>query len=175
MLEAKTGTTETRELAWTRWVLQSARVWDDVSDIVQVIGIKGVDEDHRKFTQYALDLNIVIQAFHNSNVSLDNLKKGEEIFTLLIDYAGLHFNREEKIMTEMNSPLKEAHLEQHAFFLKMIQDHYSDFKRGRLQMVSGLKLSILDWWVNHINVVDYNTFVLGQKAPPDTVENGRQA
>lgn len=47
-------------------------------------------------------------------------------------------------------------------FMGMIEGHYHDFKRGRLQMVSGLKLSILDWWVNHINVVDYQTFVLGE-------------
>jgi len=150
------------ELAWTRWVLQSARQWADVSGIVHTIGIHTVDEDHRKFTQYALDLNLIIQALNNRDASFENLHRGEEIFEQLLDYAEIHFNREERIMRKMQSPMLAAHLEQHATFLGMIEEHYNDFKRGRLQMVSGLKLSILDWWVNHINVVDYETFVLGK-------------
>lgn len=151
-----------KELAWTRWVLQSARMWEDVSDIVQVIGIHAVDDDHRKFTQYALDLNLIIQALNNRDTSFENLHRGEEIFQQLLDYAEIHFNREERIMREMESPMMIQHLEQHGMFMGMIEGHYNDFKRGRLQMVSGLKLSILDWWVNHINVVDYKTFVLGK-------------
>lgn len=151
-----------KELAWTRWVLQSARMWEDVSDIVQVIGIHAVDDDHRKFTQYALDLNLIIQALNNRDTSFENLHRGEEIFQQLLDYAEIHFNREERIMREMKSPMMTQHLEQHGMFMGMIEAHYNDFKRGRLQMVSGLKLSILDWWVNHINVVDYETFVLGK-------------
>lgn len=151
-----------KELAWTRWVLQSARIWGDVSGIVKAIGIHAVDEDHRKFTQYALDLNLIIQALNNRDVSFENLHRGEEIFHNLIDYAEIHFNREKRIMQSMESPMMTMHLEQHAMFLGMIEDHYNDFKRGRLQMVSGLKLSILDWWVNHINVTDYETFVLGK-------------
>lgn len=150
------------ELAWTRWVLQSARIWGDVSGIVQKIGIHAVDEDHRKFTQYALDLNLIIQALSNRDVSFENLHRGEEIFEKLLDYADIHFNRERRIMSKMESPLMARHLEQHGIFLGMIEEHYSEFKRGRLQMVSGLKLSILDWWVNHINGIDYETFVLGR-------------
>ncbi len=150
------------ELAWVRWVLQSARVWEDVSEVVKVIGIHAVDEDHRKFTQYALDLNLIIQALNNRDASFEHLHRGEEIFQQLLDYAEIHFTREERIMREMESPLMAHHLEQHGMFMGMIEAHYNDFKRGRLQMVSGLKLSILDWWVNHINVVDYNTFVVGK-------------
>ncbi|BCS88129.1 bacteriohemerythrin [Pseudodesulfovibrio sediminis] len=162
MLLTKSKDDSKHELAWTRWVLQSARIWGDVSGIVQTIGIHAVDEDHRKFTQYALDLNLIIQALNNRDVSFDNLHRGAEIFEHLLDYAEIHFNREKRIMRKMESPMLQEHLEQHAMFLGMIEDHYSDFKRGRLQMVSGLKLSILDWWVNHINVVDYKTFVLGK-------------
>lgn len=150
------------EQAWTRWVLQSARIWGDVSGIVRKIGIHAVDEDHRKFTQYALDLNLIIQALSNRDVSFENLHRGEEIFEQLLDYADIHFNREKRIMHSMNSPIMARHLEQHAIFLGMIEEHYNDFKKGRLQMVSGLKLSILDWWVNHINGIDYETFVLGK-------------
>lgn len=162
MLLTQAKNASRNELAWTRWVLQSARIWEDVSGIVQVIGIHAVDEDHRKFTQYALDLNLIIQALNNRDTSFENLHRGEEIFEQLLDYAEIHFNREERIMREMQSPMLTRHLEQHGMFMGMIEAHYNDFKRGRLQMVSGLKLSILDWWVNHINVVDYETFVLGQ-------------
>ncbi len=162
MLLTQQGTTSRKELAWTRWVLQSARVWDDVAGIVRIIGIHAVDEDHRKFTQYALDLNLIIQALSNRDASFENLHKGNDIFRQLLDYAHIHFQREERIMRSMKSPMLGQHLEQHGMFLGMIEEHYDNFKQGRLQMVSGLKLSILDWWVNHINVVDYKTFVLGK-------------
>jgi len=162
MLLIQKKETSRNELAWMRWVLQSARTWDDVSGIVQTIGIHVVDEDHRKFTQYALDLNLIINALNNRDASFENLHRGEEIFQQLLDYAEIHFNHEERIMRKRNSPMLTQHLEQHGMFMGMIEGHYHDFKRGRLQMVSGLKLSILDWWVNHINVVDYQTFVLGE-------------
>ncbi len=162
MLLTQQGTTSRRELAWTRWVLQSARTWEDVVGIVRKIGIHAVDEDHRKFTQFALDLNLIIQALSNRDTSFDNLHRGDEIFRQLLDYAHIHFQREERIMRSMKSPMLHRHLEQHGAFMGMIEEHYENFKLGRLQMVSGLKLSILDWWVNHINVVDYKTFVLGK-------------
>jgi len=162
MLLTQNSTMSRKELAWQRWVLQSARTWDDVAGIIQVIGVTAIDDDHRKFTQYALDLNLIIEAFNNRDVSFDNLHKGSEIFDKLLEYAEVHFSREDRIMRRMDSPMLAVHLEQHGKFMGMIEDHYAEFKRGRLQMVSGLKLSILDWWVNHINVIDYKTFVLGK-------------
>ncbi|WP_031483946.1 bacteriohemerythrin [Maridesulfovibrio frigidus] len=148
------------EMAWKRWILQSARTWDDVAGIIQLINIDQVDKDHMLFTQYALDLNLIIQALNNQEASFENLYKGDEIFQRLLDYAKIHFEHEKVIMENIKSPLMEAHLEQHAIFMKMIEDHYKDFKQGRLHIVSGLKLSVLDWWVNHINGIDYQTFVV---------------
>lgn len=149
-----------KELAWRRWILQSGRLWSDVSGIISRIDIKVIDDDHRRFTQYALDLNLIIQALSNRDVSFYNLHRGEEIFENLIEYAEIHFDHEKEIMKEMETPMMAMHMDQHAKFQEMIDNYHKDFKRGRLQMVSGLKLSILDWWVNHINVVDYKTFVL---------------
>lgn len=149
------------EQAWTRWTMQSARVWEDVSGIVHKVGIPVVDEDHKVFTQYALDLNLVVQALSHRDISLANLYKGEEIFEKLFNYADSHFKREMQMMQSMQSPMFSEHVEQHAIFLEMLEGYHTDFKSGRLQMVAGLKLSILDWWVKHINSMDYQTFVIG--------------
>lgn len=171
MVAVNTVKTAPWELAWKRWVLQSARTWDDVSEIVQLIKIPVIDDDHMLFTQYALDLNLIIQALNDREASFENLHKGDEIFQRLLDYAEIHFEHERKIMEEIKSPLMKAHLEQHAIFMKMIQEYYEDFKRGRLHIVSGLKLSILDWWVNHINGIDYQTFVVKNNSSSGRKEN----
>lgn len=155
------------EQAWKRWLLQSARTWDDVAMIVQPINIKEIDDDHRKFTRYALDLNLIIKAYNNRDVSFKHLHYGEDIFEKLLEYADQHFQREEKLMQEMESRMLKMHQAQHAVFIQMVEKYYADFMRGRLQMVSGLKLSILDWWVNHINVVDYQTFAKYDKTHED--------
>ncbi|QJB56898.1 hemerythrin family protein [Pseudodesulfovibrio sp. zrk46] len=167
MLLTQQQNMDPKELAWRRWVLQSGRLWADVSGIISKINIQIIDDDHKRFTQYALDLNLIIQALSNRDVSFYNLHRGEEIFENLIEYAEIHFGHEQQIMKEMETPLMAMHMGQHAKFQEMIDNYYKDFKRGRLQMVSGLKLSILDWWVNHINVTDYKTFVLGKKDNKD--------
>lgn len=160
MIEIQAGKKAVWELAWKRWVVQSARCWEDVSGIIQPIGIDIVDNEHMLFTQYALDLNLIIRALNDREASFEDLHKGDEIFQRLLDYAEIHFDHELKIMKEIKTPLLKAHLEQHDIFMKMINGYYDEFKRGRLHIVGGLKLSILDWWVNHINGIDYQTFVV---------------
>jgi len=148
------------EMAWKRWILQSARSWEDVSGIIEPIGINIVDEEHMLFTKYVLDINLLIRALNDRDASFKDLDKGDDIFQTLLNYAEMHFSHELEIMKEIESPLLNAHLAQHDIFMKMITGYYDEFKRGRVHIVSGLKLSILDWWVNHINGIDYQTFVL---------------
>jgi len=143
---------------WMRWVMQTARTWDDMSGIIKKIGIDGIDEDHRIFTEYVLELNHVIDAFNSKDIDMDDVAEEQVIFGKLLDYASFHFQREEGIMRLIENPSLETHHRTHEVFVEIITNYSIELKEGRMNMSSGLKLSILDWWVDHINVVDIGSF-----------------
>lgn len=147
------------DMAWMRWVMQTARTWDDISGVIVSIGIEKIDEDHRVFTEYVLELHLVIEAFTDRDTSLEDLARGKVIFEKLADYAVGHFAREEAIMVEANCPSLAEHKAQHAVFNGIVEKHRKDFSDGQLNITSALKLSILDWWVRHINTVDRRSLV----------------
>ncbi|XPV76039.1 MAG: ABC transporter transmembrane domain-containing protein [Desulfovibrio sp.] len=146
------------EDAWKRWILHSARTWDDVAGVVSCIGNKDIDKDHEIFTKYVLELGGVIKSFTDRKASFETLEAGNTIFLNLMDYAQFHFAREEKIMQETNNPHYERHVELHHYFLNMISNYHDDFLEGRISKAASLMQELLDWWVNHINHIDYMTF-----------------
>lgn len=148
------------EMAWMRWVMQTARTWEDITGVIKRMDIVQVDEDHRIFTEYVLELNQVIEAFSNPDTSLEDLSKGSEIFQKIGEYAVVHFGREEGIMLEAGCPSLREHQAQHAIFNGIVEKHRREFSEGQLNITSALKLSILDWWVRHINTVDYRSLIL---------------
>jgi ATP-binding cassette subfamily C protein LapB len=146
--------------AWMRWVMQTARRWSDVSGIVRTIGIEAVDEDHRIFTEYILELNVLIESLSRGKTGIEAVGLEKDIFKKILDYTTVHFQREEGIMKSRKSPGYAYHKVQHDIFSGMVDRFWQDFQAGRIHASDRLKLSILDWWINHINEVDYPTFVL---------------
>lgn len=147
------------DMAWMRWVMQTARTWDDISGVILSMGIERIDEDHRIFTEYVLELNTVIEAFTDRDTSLEDLARGKEVFEKLADYALAHFAREEAIMVESRCPSLPEHRAQHEVFNGIVEKHRKEFSEGQLNITSALKLSILDWWVRHINTVDRRSLI----------------
>ena len=39
---------------WGRWVMQTARTWDDLSPVIRACGLDSVDDDHRRMIEYEL-------------------------------------------------------------------------------------------------------------------------
>lgn len=151
------------DAAWTKWVLQSARTWDDVSDMIRPMGIDILDEEHEKFTQLVLDLNQLLEVFHCQDSKFEALGRGEALLQDLIDYAQNHFSREERMMQEQGVPAYGRHKAQHDYFVAMIERYMKDFRGGMLNFSVNLKLDLLEWWIHHINGMDYISFVKGGK------------
>lgn len=149
---------------WMRWVLQTARTWDDVDGVINRIGIPDVDNDHRIFTQYTLELNKLIALYQAGSESIET-GDGEKIFDKLINYADKHFRREERILRSLNSPRQAEHIAQHKYFSAMIDRYRAEFDSGRLNITGQFKLAVLDWWVNHINGIDTKSLVVKKSAP----------
>ncbi len=146
---------------WQKWVLQTARTWNDVADVIKVMGIDTIDEDHKMMTEYVLEINDMIQKVETHQFDLEFINAQSALFDKLKQTALAHFEREEKIIQEYNIPgLQNQELE-HGKFIKFLQSYQDDFNAGKLTISLQLKLDILDWWVHHINEIDYNIFCTG--------------
>ena len=146
------------ERAWTRWVMQTARTWDDISDAVKRTDIDIIDDDHQKLTELTLGINNLLEASKDGHFDLDAIQKQRQILESLYAYAEHHFHREEDLIKRLGLPDLERQSKQHETFLTMLRSALDDFNQGKLTVSIHLKQWILEWWVRHINEIDYRTF-----------------
>jgi len=151
--------------AWTRWVMQSARTWDDISFIIRKTGIQMVDDDHRRLTEFALEINRFLDIMERDQVGMGDIERESELLQELYQYTEDHFAREEVLIERYGLEGLDNQKEHHRRILAMVSDRIQDFGTGRLTTALQLKLAILEWIVVHINQVDYGTFQLRKWRP----------
>lgn len=153
------------EDAWVRWVMQSARTWDDLSFLVKRTGIEMVDSDHRHLTEFALEINRFVDTVENEQVDLSYISQQGELLEELYRYAELHFTREEALIERCGLGGVAMHHEQHQRILDMLRGTINDYQAGRLTITANLKLAVLEWVVVHINHVDFECLKLEKWRP----------
>lgn len=75
----------------------------------------------------------------------------------LMDYTNEHFSDEEKLQEEHNYPLLNAHKEQHACFVKAVnelEEMLIEEEGPSEAFVAAVKKNVVDWLLNHIMVWD---------------------
>lgn len=137
--------------------MQTASRWEDVADLIRPTGIDNIDHDHRRLTEIALELNNMMLG-GGGEFSLDQIQQQGAVLESTYSYARHHFQREERIIELFNLPDGDRQRRQHQEFLSMVEAAIQDFRNGKLTVGLHLKTWILEWWVNHINQVDYHTF-----------------
>ena len=147
------------EKQWTRWIMQTARTWDDLSGMIHQTGVLFVDDDHRRMTEYALDLNLLIEKM-NRDFDLDYIGKQAELLEGLYQYTVGHFGREEVLLERYQIESLGEQKTQHQKILNMLHGVSDDFNAGRITVSLDLKLAVLEWVVNHINGTDSGSFSL---------------
>ncbi len=146
-----------KEEQWTRWVMQTARTWADISPIMRETGIETVDKDHRRMIEHALELNQLI-ARMDKEFNLEALKAQADLLKTLHEYTVGHFGREEVILERYKSPALDGQRRQHKRILDMLSAASADFEAGKTTVTQNLKLAIFEWVINHVNEMDYNAF-----------------
>ena len=145
---------------WSRWVMQTARSWDDIDDIIKKTGIESIDYDHRQMTEVVLEINNLIDMYDEDGLRLENIRGQQKILDTLYSYAHRHFTREINIIEKYDLPSLNEQQKQHQIFLDMLTGYMDDFSEGRLTVSVNLKNAVLEWWVGHINGLDNETFSL---------------
>jgi hemerythrin-like metal-binding protein len=151
--------------AWIRWLMQTARQWDDISDIIRETGIEVIDHDHRKMIEYAFQLNQILSRNRSNSVNIDLIGDQSQLLWELYRYTRMHFSREEELIQDFHLQNYEFHKEQHKRILLVLQNMIHDFVSGRISISSNLKMMILDWIITHINETDRDTFLIENFRP----------
>lgn len=147
-----------QDAEWVRWVMQTARTWDDIKAIVNKTGLDSIDNDHRQMTEVVLEINSLAGLHDSGVIELANIHDQEAILQRLHVYASRHFEREIMIIEKYQLPNLDAQKKQHKIFLGILDTHIAAFNEGRLAVTQDLKAEVLEWWVNHINTLDTQTF-----------------
>jgi len=117
------------------------------------VGFELIDQQHK----HLLEL---------TNMLYEWCRRGEviarehfaEILHATVDYVGVHFSTEERLMDKVNYPDKVEHKGQHAFFAKKIMEARNDFEEGKSGVAVDFVHFLKDWILSHIAVCD-KTFV----------------
>ena len=141
-----------------RWLMQTARKWDDVAEVVRKTGVDFIDNDHKELTVYILKINNVIEKLNRQEFSLEFLEEQSDLLKGMYDYTEWHFTREEKFIRRFGFPYIEEQEREHKGILENLQLMIDDFNSGRVTVSMDVKVAAMDWVVRHINEVDYLTF-----------------
>lgn len=146
------------ENAYTNWILLTATTWEDIAGSVKLTGISFIDKDHKILANFILDINRILIQIKANKMDLTFLEKQRIILKGLYDYAVLHFGREEKLIKYYKLHCLQEQEEQHVKILKLLKSVLDDYSSGNISVSEELKLSLMDWLVNHINTYDFNSY-----------------
>jgi hemerythrin-like metal-binding protein len=150
---------------WVRWILQTARCWEDVSDVIERTGIDFIDDDHRQIVEHAMEMEQLIQALEGSRLDLDTVRREAVVLDRLYDVVLRHFRDEEALIVRFKLGFLSRQREQHHQFLRELETRIHDFHAGQILGIAKLRGSVLEWIVNHINTLDFKTFCLQNWLP----------
>ena len=150
---------------WRRWVMQTARTSEDLSQIVDSTGIDVIDEDHRKMLEYVLEVNLLVDDMEKRTLDMAFVYRLAELLERFLTYTKEHFTREEELMKQLALPQLEHHRQVHLDILVTLKSYLKDMESGKLTITRTLKHALLDWVVNHINDEDCGDFEPEQWMP----------
>lgn len=117
--------------------------WDESLSL----GIRELDDQHKKFISYVNKLNNII-----ARGKTDNLLA--PLFYELFEYSQIHFRLEEKLMSDHNYPLLEEHKKEHQDLSKELDKLYDKYNHKVINVTSEMMVFLKNWLINHITDSD---------------------
>ncbi|MCL2599967.1 MAG: bacteriohemerythrin [Treponema sp.] len=119
-------------------------VWQDRYSI----GIEEIDEQHRGLFALTNDL---YDACQDGGTVLG--KHFQETLQKAVTYVTMHFNAEERIMTETRDPNFESHQQEHDDFVKKVMEEASKLETGVATPQAFMEF-LRDWISIHVTGTD---------------------
>ena len=110
-------------------------------------GIESIDNQHKAMFNKADEIFNL-----GADVDKDEFKK---VISFLMSYTNNHFSEEEELMVTYRYENLIEHRREHNYFVEEIYKLYIEsFKGISLELLIELKILIIEWLANHINVDD---------------------
>ena len=107
------------------------------------VGVKEIDDQHKKLVQLANELNDAMKAGHGKEAL-------GKILGELISYTATHFATEERLMERNHYPKADEHKKQHQDLVKSVLDLKSKFDAGNATLTAEVMVFLRDWLSQHI-------------------------
>lgn len=130
--------------------------WDDIKGFIASLHIPILDYQHKKLIESIMKVGKKIRECNESSCP-----EPDELITLLNSSIILmeeHFQTEERIIKEYNIQGLQEQSSEHSSFLQYIYGQLDLLKEHRMDKLEELEQELLFWWIQHINIKDYNTF-----------------
>ena len=117
--------------------------WSDAFSV----GVREIDEDHKRFLG-------IFNRFYGAFIAGANHASVLAALTEIADYAGRHFDQEERVMRKYRFPHLERHVRHHSEMLNRIDRILVDFEVGEMEMPEKILDFLRDWIVAHLSTYD---------------------
>lgn len=145
--------------------LKKARTWEDVSEIIKTTGVPFVDDEHQKLTRHILKLKTFLA---DASFAIETKIQRETVIAMvdeLYRFTVEHFDHEVEFLNKYHlSPEKQEG--QHEIFLGIVSKKKADLAAGNFQKLGEFIDYLVNWWVTHINGIDYVEFHFSRIAEP---------
>jgi hemerythrin len=107
------------------------------------VGVKEIDEQHKKLVEMANQLNDSMHAGQGKEAL-------GKILAELVRYTQYHFATEERLMDRHQYAHAAAHKQEHKDLVKAVGDFKGKFDRGDAALTTELMNFLRDWLAKHI-------------------------
>ncbi len=111
------------------------------------VGIRALDEDHKKLIAMINELHAAMLAGHSNDVVGGVLRR-------LANYTVEHFQREEKLFAETNYPGAAGHRREHEKLKAEVTAEIQKFQAGSKSLGMETLAFLRDWLKHHIQESD---------------------
>ncbi len=112
------------------------------------VGVKVLDEDHKKLVGLINDLHDALKAGHGKDIL-------GKILDSLVTYTKYHFDREEQLFAKTGYPNSHAHKKEHDNLTQQVLGVQSKYKAGADTFLTMEVMDFLKTWLtNHIQGSD---------------------
>ena len=111
------------------------------------VKVANIDGQHQKLFRIAGELHTAMQA-GKAQASIS------DIMDRLVQYVGVHFSYEERLMKEAHYPQFAAHKAAHEDLTRQVLQFQADLQKGRQTLSITLLHFLKSWLVNHIENAD---------------------
>lgn len=118
------------------------------------LGVDKIDRQHRAFFEQRNKFMTACAELLEEKDDPEIIREEiDDLFYFLTDYFVTHFNDEEEILKEADSPYYEEHKKRHQEFIKEVEKikyNFLDDEEINIELMRQLQEKITNWFVQHI-------------------------